>query len=391
MPPEIPLLGEDDGFEAPPPEPTGRVGRSVLIGLAAFGALWVVAALLAGQSGSETTAAAAPTATVVATPTATPEPTPAPTLEPTPEVEPEPEVEAAASRATGASIDAGIRMLQGHLERSEQDATIMYRSGDAVTFVDLRSGDVQVADMGGIGSGDLSQARLLQSGDDTIVVDPDARGAQIAPGSIDQIILNSSTGIATVLDEDGTFVVLGADGPPVEHRLPEGAEVLAVADYAFIVITEDGASKLVTPGGFEHLSDHRVLTATPSAHVELRCENFLECVLAIVHEDREAILPPSFSQIGDRYLLSPDGAALVRWDTSGRGEIHVPEDSYTTILGSGVEHPVWSADSSFVSWLDLETEPPRLKTLLYERREWMLWDVATMGAPEPSGSELLIW
>jgi len=245
--------------------------------------------------------------------------------------------------------------------------------------------------MGGIGIGDLTSVRLLESGDRTIVVDPITRAAQIAPNGFEQVVLNSSTGIATILEEGGKFVVLGADGPAIEHRLPEDAEVLAVADFGFIVITADGASKLVTPGGFEHLSDHRVLTATPTARVELRCENFLDCTLAIVYDDSEAILPASFSQVGDQYLLSPDGSAIVRWDTSGRGEIHVPKESYTTIVGTGVEHPVWSTDSSFVTWIDLETEPPRLKTLLHERREWLLWDIATMGAPDPSGSELLIW
>lgn len=396
-PPDIPLVGEGDVAEAPRSEGTTGAGRAVLIGFAAFGTLWMLASIVSGQSSPSTTAAAVPTETSVAatvTPAPTAEPSVADEIEPVETAEPkaEPEAPVPIDRAAGNSVNAGIRMLQGHLERSEREATILYRSTDSVSSIDLRSGDVQVLELGGAGAADVEKVRLFESGDDVIVVDPIAMTAQLAPRTNDRVIIDPSNNKAIVFNDDERIVsVVDSNGDTSSYDLSDGDEITAVAHYAFIVNGEGGVSYAVTADGVERLSSHRVITATPTARLELRCENIVDCTLVIVSNDGEATLPQSFSQVGDRYLLSPDGLAIIRWDASGRSELHVPEDSYTTIVGTGVAHPVWSPDSSFVTWLDLDVEPPRLKTLLHERREWLLWDVSTMGAPDPTGSELIIW
>lgn len=360
-------------------------------GLAALAVLWLVTALTASdQTAVRTEEAEAVDEPVLVAPTPRPTPTstPVPAAEPTATPEPTPRNffearEADTARAQLATAAAGF--------------SIVYVSEDGVGQLRLDTGDApplraEVTNLWRFAGGQLlraSDGRIYAiDGNDLELVHIVATDHLAAVGGPSTVVF------ATESSSLNVSIVEVVDDVPRWTRVttPAGAELRPIDGLGMVAYDPAVGTLLATLDGFELLTTAEIVAASPAAWLERSCVDDA-CVLDLVSRADQARhrLPDSFVHPDDTWSVSPDGDNVLRIELDGYAELYtasLPGVSWVT--GEGMVAPAWAPDSSFIAWIDLVQEDPRLKVMRPDRRDWVVVDLGVLGAAAPSDPELLV-
>lgn len=382
---------DNPAFDEPPG--AGQTPRWVMVagGLAALAVLWLVTALTASDQTTvrtEEAEAADEPVLVAPTPRPTPTSTPLPAAEPTATPEPTPRNffearEADTVRAQLATAAAGF--------------SIVYVSEDGVGQLRLDTGDApplraEVTNLWRFAGGQLlraSDGRIYAiDGNDLELVHIVATDHLAAVGGPSTVVfatdaVSPNVSIVEVVDEVPRWTSV---------TVPVGSELRPIDGLGMVAYDPTQGTQLATLDGFEPLTTAEIVAASESAWLERSCVDDA-CVLDLVSRADQSRhrLPDSFVQSGDTWSVSPDGDNVLRVALDGYAELYtasLPGVSWVT--GEGMVAPAWAPDSSFIAWIDVVEESPRLKVMRPDRRDWVVVDLGVLGAAAPSDPELLV-
>ena len=388
------LFGIEVDNPALDPLPTeGPAPRWLLVagGAAALALLWLVTALTGSDPSTvrtEEAEAADEPVLVAPTPRPTPTATPTPVAEPTATPVPTPmnffeAREADTVRAQLATAAAGF--------------SIVYVSEGGVGQLRLDTGDApplraEVTNLWRFAGGQLLRASdgrvYAVDNEDLDLVHIVATDHLAAIGGPSTVVF------ATASDSSNVSIVEVVDDVPRwrSWTAPRGAELGPVDGLGMVAYQTGVGSWLATQGGFELLTPAEIVAASESAWLERICETD-PCGLELVSRadgDRHR-LPDSFVHPDDTWSVSPDGDHVVRVTPDGYAELYtVSLPGVSWVTGEGMVAPAWAPDSSFIAWIDLVEEDPRLKVMRPDRRDWVVVDLGVLGASAPTDPQLLV-
>lgn len=382
---------DNPAFDATPAESQAPRWLLAAGAAAALALLWLVTALTGSDPSTVRTeeAEAADDQTLVSpTPRPTPTATPTPLPEPTPIPEPTPlnffeAREADTVRAQLATAAAGF--------------SIVYLSEDGVGQLRLDTGDAPPLRAEVTNLWRFAGGQLLRASDGRVyaIDDNDLELVHIVATDHLAAVGGPSTVVfATSSESSNVSIVEVVDDVPRwrSWTAPRGAELRPVDGLGMIALQPGVGSWLATLGGFELLTAAEIVAASEAAWLEQACVDDA-CTLELVSrtDGSRHLLPESFVDPADTWSVSPDGDNVLRVTLEGYAELYtasLPGVSWVT--GEGMVAPAWAPDSSFVAWIDLVEEDPRLKVMRPDRRDWVVVDLGVLGASAPSDSQLLV-
>ena len=287
---------------------------------------------------------------------------------------------------------------------SRLEGRLIYLSGRHVVLLDLATGAVQRVLVEPHGSVlELAGLELLNDGKRTV-------GLSWAGGVPSAVLVTSG---AELVPSDHPlvdyWVISRPDGPGGAIRMnawqdygaltgglqaPPGSEVVVVRDVGVLVTPPVGRTYRPTFGGFEVVSEHRLLAASDRLRVEQRCDEQLACTVVVVDAatDRAEELPGDFAAELAGMSVSPDSRWLLN-DTSPAWLFDRQTGQLRLLDGGGYGRPLWSVDSASVAWLTSDRTP----TLVVARTEspsegqdWFAVELAGLGADPSPGSTFLL-
>lgn len=289
---------------------------------------------------------------------------------------------------------------------------IAYRSVTGIGVVDLLSGDVdQVTDF--VVPAPEGGLTVLHTEDGHYVInlaDPTNIGLSQISGDIEStevanrfaaVLFGGVTGGDPDVDAryayslEGPFGVDAADLSLVSAaEIGRDAAHFMAPGFGAVIEGPDGETFLFGANGYRLLSEHRVLTATAAARIEERCDP--TCTSYYVQgrdgEGGERELPVAIAPPFET-LISPDGKwALVYNTTEVLGPSLVREGAGTQLYEAATGRlfsvtvrepgsPTWSADSSYVGWLDPAGHAVELVLVFTADRSTVSLDLDSLGAP----------
>lgn len=288
---------------------------------------------------------------------------------------------------------SGLRMLQRQLARQSVAASIAYATSDGIAIITMDT--LEVLEVSALtGPVDVDPGALvLATARGPLIVDP--AGPAVTQVPIDgDLVVNEESGESYVLinGAEGESVVLSGGSAEAIETSPD-ARLISIEGFGVVAIydEQDGPTAVAAPGGFELLSVHPVITANRAGRVEARCDTPVQCTTVIVDgDDGEWAVSDDFIRLGDRIHLAPDAAAILRVTPGGYSEVFTADGWTSWVSGEGMQDPVWAPDSSFIAWIDLETEPA-LKVMFPETRDWINVPLADIAAPLPLTAQLVIF
>lgn len=176
-------------------------------------------------------------------------------------------------------------------------------------------------------------------------------------------------------------------------EVPNGSRTLAVPGLGLLVSPPTGRTFIARPTKLELLSEHLIVAASATSHVELRCDIELRCRAWLVERAtaNATQLPEAFGRNRGALSVSPDG----RWVTLTNAEVDQIVDGETgsvTLLGATAKGPVsWAPDSSFAAWFDRGAADTRLEVLAPRRGQTESIDLAEFDAASPLTESLLLF
>ena len=277
---------------------------------------------------------------------------------------------------------------------------IAYRTDGAVALVGVTGPGVAsvtqpVPEI--LGSGqvffELDEYEILNQGDLTYAIDADNDEVFLLYNRGPLVLTPESFTIGRGSREEPRVLVATTGGfilTPVD--IPVGAATLAVPGLGVLVMPPTGGSFLATSGGLESFSEHRILGASVSHHVEVRCGAELICNAVLVDRaaSGESPVPDEFADGDGTISISPDG----RWVALLRDGDDLVLNAETGVVASvdlGDATPAWAPDSSYLAWLAGARGQPLLWVFRPESLERDQLDLSVLGAPDRIADELLIF
>ncbi len=277
---------------------------------------------------------------------------------------------------------------------------IAYRSGDQLTLLDFARGEIApLAES--VRSGSVPTVELFRAADGrTYAVDAETRMATLVAGGgyvvetlwPGLVARTASSGPVIGPGERATVGPLDGSAPQVDVALREGGRLVAFPGFGLVVTSADG-SELVGPGVMVDLTDNEIVSATARAWLERITTGGGSALQVVDMESEEtlAVLPDPFDEPDAQYLISPDGAHVLRIAADGSSDLYsLADGGITWVIGDGMQSPRWAPDSSFIVWLDTVAEDDQLKIMFLEPRTWIAVGLAEIGAGLPDGAELVI-
>ena len=287
---------------------------------------------------------------------------------------------------------------------SRLEGRLLYLSGSHVARLDLATGTVERLTIEVSGSIlPLADLTMLSDGKRTVGLslaeDPPtavlvASDAQLVPSDqplVDFWVISRPQGPDGVIRLNAwqDYGVLTG-----ELQAPSGSELIAVRDAGLLVTPPVGRTFRPTFGGFEVVSEHRLLATSGGLRVEQRCDEKLSCAVVAVDAstDRARELPREFIAEMAGISVSPDGRWLLN-DTSPAWLFdHETQDLRLLDVG-GYGRPRWSEDSTSVAWLTAD-RTPALVVALTEPPErdkgWLVVELSGLGADPSPGTSFLL-
>lgn len=188
-------------------------------------------------------------------------------------------------------------------------------------------------------------------------------------------------------------------GPVSGSEIAKDSEVQLVPGLGAVFEQPDGGTFIFGANGYQPFSDHRVLAASQTARVEMRCES--RCTPFYVSDQEEILLPPVFEEDLD-LSISPDGEWILLnivlpppgptsvLQNSGAQLFRVSSQSLGTL---GIGKPGiarWAADSSFVAWLEPENQAAELVMVFTPDRSTATINLEQLGAPDRLGDDVVL-
>ena len=179
-----------------------------------------------------------------------------------------------------------------------------------------------------------------------------------------------------------------------ELQAPSGSELIAVRDAGLLVTPPVGKTFRPTFGGFEVVSEHRLLATSGGLRVEQRCDEKLSCTVVAVDAatDRAGELPREFIAEMADISVSPDGRWVLN-DTSPAWLFHRETQELRLLDVGGYGRPRWSDDSTSIAWLTTD-RTPALVVALTEPPErdkgWLIVELSGLGADPSPGTSFLL-
>ncbi len=175
--------------------------------------------------------------------------------------------------------------------------------------------------------------------------------------------------------------------------VPTGSRTLAVPGLGLLVSPPTGRTFVATPAQLELLSEHLIVAASETSHVELRCDAELSCSAWLVDRTTATAveLPEDFGRNQGTLSVSPDGQ-LVTLTNSDADQIIERDTGTVTLLSATSKGPVsWAPDSSFAVWFDLEASGTQVEVHAPQRSQTETIDLAQLGAGSPVTDTLLLF
>ncbi len=287
---------------------------------------------------------------------------------------------------------------------SDLDGRLVYLSGSHVAMVDLATGGLQRLPIEASGSvlalGDLE---LLTDGKRTV-------GLSLADDPPTAVLVTSGAELVPSTEPLVDFWVISRpDGPDGAIRLnawqdygaltgqlraPSGSEVLVVRGTGLLVTPPVGRTFRPRFGGFEVVSEHRLLAASDQLQVEQRCNEELSCMVVVVDAatGRAEELPEEFVAELAQISVSPDGRWLLN-DTSPAWLFDRRTEQVRLLDGGGYGRPLWSGDSASVAWLTTDRTPTLVVAELEPSegdKGWLVVELAGLNTDPSPGSSFLL-
>ena len=202
---------------------------------------------------------------------------------------------------------------------------------------------------------------------------------------------------AATRNGEATTVEVIEDGTYSSYRSPNGGHQLQVIDGLGVVAvpsTVGSPTLLSNTQGFVEVTSNHIVAGSAAGIVEQVCDDERRCSLIVADiagltEPRP--VAPGFDRLGDGYTLSPDGEILLRTGPGGYGEILLLESGgLAWLTGAGMEAPAFSADSTFVAWINVIGEPT-LNLYFIDQRTLMSVNLDDYGVPTPSSPDLVVF
>ena len=287
---------------------------------------------------------------------------------------------------------------------SDLDGRLVYLSGRHAALVDLATGALQRLPIEASGSvpalGDLE---LLTDGKRTV-------GLSLADDPPTAVLVTSGAELVPSTEPLVDFWVISRpDGPggairlnawqdygalTGELRAPSGSEVLVVRGTGLLVTPPVGRTFRPRFGGFEVVSEHRLLAASDQLQVEQRCNEELSCMVVVVDAatGRATELPAEFVAELAQISVSPDGRWLLN-DTSPAWLFDRRTGQVRLLDGGGYGRPRWSGDSASVAWLTTDRTPTLVVAELEPsegEKGWLVVELAGLNMDPSPGSSFLL-
>lgn len=287
---------------------------------------------------------------------------------------------------------------------SDLEGRLAFLSGSHVALVDLATGAVQLVAIEPFGSiPEFAGLELLTDGKRTVGLsvseDPPTAvlitsGAELAPSRqplVDYWVISRPDGL------DGTVKLNAWQDYGVltgELRAPSGADVVRARDVGVLIASPAGRTFRPTISGFEIVSEHRILAANSDLRVEQRCDERLNCmVLAVnVATGGTAVLPEEFIAEIATVHVSPDSRWVLN-NASPAWLFDLETEELSLLDGGGYGRPLWSQDSTSVSWLTSDLTPTLVVALVEPpegSQDWLVVELAGLGADPSPGSSFLL-
>ncbi len=199
----------------------------------------------------------------------------------------------------------------------------------------------------------------------------------------------------------GSYGVVATDiGLVSTGEIDRDAKHFLVPGLGAVFERSDGGTFVFDANGYREISRHRVVAASATARVEVRCNGETECVPYLVEGEVEFELPALFGRDVE-LSMSPDGHWILLnvlqpppgptslWEGSGSQLYDVTARQLHPLGVTRPGPPYWAGDSSFVGWLGATTDSTELVITQVEDRSWATIDLTLLGAPERAGDELV--
>ncbi len=294
--------------------------------------------------------------------------------------------------------------------------TVAYAISDGVAVIDLETGDVipvtNIAEILAPGDFEILPTEfgsfVIDKSDPTSIGLSEIEGDVVSTSDSERFVAvlyggvtggNPDTDSRYAYTLSGTYGVEAADlGLVSVAEIAKDSKQLLVPGLGAIFEHPDGGSFIFDVNGYRPLSNHRVIAASSSARVELRCET--SCNAHYVSADKDLLLPPLFAREVE-LQISPDGEWILLtvvqpapgptsvWEGSGSQMFKVSTGNLWSLGVTSDGSPRWSGDSSFVGWLSADSDSPKLTVIKTSDRQASVIDLQPLGAPQRTGAEVV--
>ncbi len=280
---------------------------------------------------------------------------------------------------------------------------LAYVARDGVVIVDLEAGTAPVAEFEPESFDQfedlskLSGFELLSDGDSTFGIAKDDDITVHGFSNSGRLVPTADDGVFSVTSDpaeewERLFVATSAGFFMADLDVPRGSTYLNIAGLGTLVSPPTGGTFLAGIEGYERFSDNRVVAATPSHQVEIRCQGF---TCNPVHLERSSgdyqQVPDDFAGDDGLVSISPDGRWILRTDSADDVAFDTETGGFHRLDTRQKGPVVWAPDSSFAVWFDPLTTGPVLQVLYPELRTSETLDLSELGAADRVGSELLVF
>jgi hypothetical protein len=238
---------------------------------------------------------------------------------------------------------------------------------------------------------------LLHDGERTVGLTPRPSEAVVLSTS-GRLVPDGDGGFAVVPDPDGVIDKLLITGRTLllsGINLPAGSTLLRVDNLGVIVSSAAGTSYLARPGRLDQLGEGLIVAATPTHHVEVRCEDPLDCVNLLVDRVSGAAmeLPRNFAHYGRDISLSPNGRWLLSDDPQTAEPPRLFETETQSVTQLTIDIPTdltWSPDGAVAAWFQPGDTEPLLQIFDPATQSIYAFDLGALGAPARTADSLTI-
>lgn len=242
---------------------------------------------------------------------------------------------------------------------------------------------------------DLGDYELLNEGNSTFAIDRNDSRTVFELATIGPLVRTSdafSIGKNLNGERDAIVVATAAGFWMTWVDLPVGSSTIPVPDLGVLVLPPTGGTLLARPGHLEPFSDHRVIGATSTHHVEVRCDDELHCVPVLLERDTTVgtSVPDVFAAGDANISISPDGRWIVLIRNGPDLVLQVSGSRITEVdLTDG--SLAWGPDGSFIAWLPPGSGEPVLSVYQLASGDRSEVDLAAFGGPESSSDAIVVF